>query len=696
MQHKFLSPLIALLSPIVGANELVSVERITVSGQVLSVNESNSIKSPTPVIDVPQSLSIMTAQDIQLRGLSDIAGIIDYTPGVNNTQGEGHRDAVVFRGVRSTADFFQDGHRDDVQYYRALYNLEQVEILRGPNALLFGRGGTGGVLNRVTKKAQLDQQFTTWQTSYDQFGAYSAQIDHNLVSSADSALRVNAMYEQLANHRDFYQGERIGFNPTVTLAFGHDTTIRAAYEYIDHQRFIDRGIASVNGQPDATLANVVLADAAANQSTLSADVFKLTLEHNLNDFTKLNSNLSYGSFDKVYQNVYASNYQADAQLIELDGYIDQTTRDSWQFSSNLVSEFTHLDIEHTFITGLELANTRSNQDRFNTVFSSNGTDREWFSLAQPLTLQNWSGQNAQGQDINVTFTDLNDDTRVTLNTMSVFFQDEMALSTHLDIILGVRYDRFDIEVFNAQPTVLSTSSREDSHFSPRAGLVYKPAENISLYASYSESFLPRSGEQYTDINGSKANLDPDTFNNREIGLKWDTEDGLSLTTALFANQQRSPQIADNDPATLDVIESEITGFELQLLGQLSQQLQFNANVSYLNGEIIERSGPTGRTPRELPEFSASLWTYYQASEQFGFGFGLTHQGESYIDNANTTVLPSYSRIDAVLHYDVSADLRIQLNMENLTDELYFPTAHAVHQITVGAPFNANISVISQF
>ena len=139
-------------------------DEIIVLGKHLSQDEANSIKAPTPIIDVPQSLSIFTEEQIKERGITDIRGIVDYTPGVNTSQGEGHRDAVVFRGNRSTADFYLDGNRDDVQYFRSLYNLEQVEILRGPNALLFGRGGTGGVINRVTKKAQVGEQFTGFQT----------------------------------------------------------------------------------------------------------------------------------------------------------------------------------------------------------------------------------------------------------------------------------------------------------------------------------------------------------------------------------------------------------------------------------------------------------------------------------------------------------------------------------------------------
>ena len=145
----------------------------------------------------------VSAKDIRARGFNSISEVVNYLPGVTTSQGEGHRDAVIFRGVRSTADFYIDGMRDDVQYYRPLYNLAQVEVLRGPNALLFGRGGTGGVLNRVTKKAQLDQGFTTSQLSVDSLGELGGQIDHNRVLSDSVALRINAMVERLGNHRDF-------------------------------------------------------------------------------------------------------------------------------------------------------------------------------------------------------------------------------------------------------------------------------------------------------------------------------------------------------------------------------------------------------------------------------------------------------------------------------------------------------------
>ena len=217
-----------------------------------------------------------------------------------------------------------------------------------------------------------------------------------------------------------------------------------------------------------------------------------------------------------------------------------------------------------------------------------------------------------------------------------------------------------------------------------------------MYASYSESFLPRSGEQYTDINGSNNQLDPDTFSNREVGIKWDFSQGLSFTAAVFENEQSSPQVADSDPSTLDVIDSDISGFELQLSGQITADWAVSANYSNMSGEIVSRTGPTGRTPIELPENTFSVWTRYQVNDVFGFGVGATYQDQSFINSSNTAVLPAYTRFDVSAYYDITDDMRVQLNVENLTDKLYFANAHSTHQVTVGAPLNATLTLVGKF
>ncbi|EAQ29099.1 putative TonB-dependent receptor [Erythrobacter sp. NAP1] len=671
---------------------------ILVTGDVLQSSVVASVKTPTPIIDVPQSLTITTEKEIVDRGFTSIGQIVDYTPGVNTSQGEGHRDAIVFRGVRSTADFFIDGIRDDVQYYRGLYNLQQVEILRGPNALLFGRGGTGGVLNRVTKKGELNANFAGGQVALDTFGEFSVQGDINLSSSETFAFRLNASYENLNNHRDFYDGERIGINPTARIALGEDTTLDLAYEYANHDRFVDRGIVTgTDGRPVEAFEEIVFGDPELNFLDLEAHLLRANLQHNFSDNWKGVVSAFYGDYDKLYSNFYASGYdQANTPgQVTTDGYVDTTTRENLILSGNLVGEFETGSVGHTLLIGAEYINTQSVNDRFNPVWDQTNDDNEIFAVQRPLALRGGVGVNASGQVTTVAFSDLNDFTDGDLDVFSIFIQDEIKLTEWLNVVVGGRFDSFDLTVIDLANGG-AVQSRKDEEFSPRGGLIIKPQDNISIYASYSESFLPRSGEQFASLGGNAAALDPDEFVNLEAGVKWDILDRLSLTAAVFEIEQSTPEVDDTDPALLVVVDSTISGFEFQLQGEVMPGWQVSAGYSYLDGEQVDQTGPTGLRPRELPENMFSIWNQITVTDRFGIGVGLTHQDESFINNSNSAILPSYTRIDAAAYYEVSENWRVQVNVENLTDTLYFPNSHSTHQASVGAPLNARFAINGRF
>ena len=672
------------------------IEEVVVVGEVLFQDQINALKTPTPVINVPQSVVVVSSGEIKKRGFTSIADIVNHVPGLNTSQGEGHRDAVVFRGVRSTADFFLDGFRDDVQYYRPLYNLEQVEVLKGPNALLFGRGGTGGVLNRVTKKGWLGESFTDLGVAANSFGGLSLQIDRNMGVSESSAFRVNGYYESLENHRDFFDGDQFGFNPTAKFKLSDATVLDLSYEYIDQERFIDRGIPTgTDGRPVRALRNNVFGDPLLNTTELEANLFKAMVQHRFSDAMKGNFSVFYGDYEKMYQNFYAAKYDQSKtpNEVTLDGYVDTTQRENLQISGNVIAELQTGIATHTLLFGLEVIDTTSDQDRFNTYFDTSESDKENFSISAglPLALVGGRGTNSAGQaTVNDFALKLNDDTHVEIEARSLYVQDEIQLSEKLIAILGGRYDEFDIEVVNVKSAEIR--NRKDDEISPRVGLIYKPQENTSIYLSYSESFLPRSGEQFANINGDNNQLDPDTFENLELGIKWNANEALSLSASVFEIDKKSPQVADNDPSTLDVIESSIDGFEVQIQGKLNSNWSINASYGYLDGDQVNRSGNTGLRPRELPENMFSLWTMYQVTPKFGLGIGVSYQDESFINNSNSATLPSYTRIDAAVFYEVSEDLMIQLHVENLSDRVYFPNAHSTHQASVGEEVNARLSL----
>lgn len=667
-------------------------ETVTVIGTVLYSDQVNSLKAPTPIIDVPQSLSIVTADQILTRGFDSIGDIINYTPGVNTSQGEGHRDAVVFRGVRSTADFFVDGVRDDVQYYRPLYNLEQVEILRGPNALLFGRGGTGGAINRVTKKGVIGETFTGYGVGIDSFGGFNGQIDSNFEINDAAAFRLNAYYESLDNHRDFYDGDNYGINPTARFALSPATTLDLSYEYANHERFIDRGIPTGdNGEPVEALKDITFGDPELNTTEFEAHILRANLQHQFTDTLKGNVTVSYGDYDKLYQNFYASNYDQATNVVQLDGYVDTTQRERFTLAGNLVGEFETGSIGHTIIAGAEFLDTSNDNDRFNPVFSSTGNDRETFDATRPLNFSGGAGVNAAGVPVTMTFSSINDRNEAEVQVTSFYVQDQIEINQYVDLLLGARFDSFDLSVTDTEdPANIITRSRKDEEISPRAGLIIKPQENVSLYASYSESFLPRSGGQYASLSDSTERLDPDVFEQSEIGVKWDFAQGLSLTAAYFQNEQTRTQRDQNDE-TFETRGLKVDGFELQLQGDVTDYWFVSAGYSNLSGETA-----SGADPRELPESTFSIWNNFKPTDKIGFGIGATYQDDTLISDGSSRMLPSYTRLDASAYYDVSETLRVQLNIENLTDETYFPNSHSSHQVTVGAPLNARLSISGRF
>ncbi|MDC0247214.1 MAG: TonB-dependent receptor [Alphaproteobacteria bacterium] len=662
------------------------VEEIVVKGKVLYSDQVTALKTPVPIIDVPQTLSIVTDDEIRKQGFRELGDIVRYTPGVNTSQGEGHRDSIVFRGVRSTADFYLDGVRDDVQYYRSLYNLEQVEILRGPNALLFGRGGTGGIINRVTKKAVLDEQFGSFDMGADSFGAFDFAVDYNVSTGEKSALRINFHSDTLENHRDYFDGDRYGFNPTLRLELSPVTTLDLSYEHADHERFIDRGVPTLNGEPVEAFEEIVFGDTDTNLQTLRADIYRLNLSHEFSDTRKGNLVVQYSDFAKMYKNYYASGYSG-GDTFTADGYKDPTERTNLIISGNIVNEFQTGSAKHTLLVGAEIIDTENENYRYNTFFITTEDDNEVFNITRPINF----GVNAAGVRTYNDFTaDLKSSTQSDIEVTSIYIQDQIDVTDKFKILLGGRFDNFDITVRDVKKGTSET--REDEEFSPRAGLIFKPQENVSLYVSYAESFLPRSGEQFKKLDANAARLDPDVYESTEIGVKWDIRPGLSFTASYFDSEQTVATRDSDTGENSEIVGLQVDGIELELKGQVTEKLSLAIGYSDLDGETAK-----GGEPREIPEYTASLWATYEVNDRFGIGFGVTAQGESNIKNDKPgLILPDYTRVDFAAYYDLADDLSIQLNVENVTDELYFPHSHSTHQASVGEPLNARISLRKTF
>lgn len=672
-----------------------SVERITVRGAFFGQQVATAVKTPTLLVNVPQSVSVVSAAQISEQALFSIADVMQYTPGVSIGLGEDHRDQVTIRGQNTTADFFVDGLRDDVQYFRPLYNLERVEILRGANALLFGRGGGGGVVNRVTKVASSAEDFTTLSAGIDTFGAGSISIDTNKAIDANNAFRFNGVFDSIDNHRDFKDGERYAINPTYTWMANDDTTVVASYEYVNDDRLVDRGIPSLDGAPLEGYDDTYFGDPDFNNTTLEAHIARVRVDHALSQSWNLNGTVQFADYDKAYQNLYPVNFDADAGTVTLDGYRDTTTRENALVQLNLIGQFATGDINHTLLTGMEYGSQDTENTRRDAFFADSQDDQVSFVFSDPLVIPS------------MTLTDPVRDRASDVTFTSAFVQDEIKLNEHWIVVAGLRYDNFDIDVVDSIEVANGADdgnsgflSSSDSQVSPRAGLIYKPAESVSIYASYSKSFLPRSGDQFLSLSLTSQALEAEEFENKEIGVKWNFSDSLSVTAAAFEVERENGTAQDpNNPEASILTGTETKGFEVQVVGKLSERWVINAGYSNLDGEEMGRivdGALANRDLAQLPEHMLTLWNQYEVNDKWRVALGVIYQSEQYASLNNTVELPDFVRVDAAVYYDYSEDVKIQLNVENVFDEDYFPSAHNDNNIATGEPLNARVSLQYKF
>lgn len=653
-------------------NEIVELEDYEVVGKYLQSNEITSLKTPTPIEDIPKSVTILTSDLISLQDLTSMSEIADYVPGIIAGQGEGHRDDLLFRGQKSTADFFVDGVRDDIQYYRPLYNVEQVEVLKGADALFFGRGGTGGLINRVSKTAQIGEDFTNYTLSFDDFGEGSLQVDSNMSIAPNLGLRLNYYTEDLENDRDHYYGDNIGINPTLTYKLSDNTTVKVSYENLDHERFIDRGItADSNGNPDQNYIGTTFGDADYNKSTLSADVLKVSVDHEIDDSTKIRFNYTDNEYSKMYQNYYAkSSVTGVIPTVKAEGYHDETERSSTILSADIIGEKEFGGKNHKYVIGYESIETSNDNMRK----KGDGTNT---SVSVAIA-------NLDKLEAILPQTDDYDNTKATVDVTSLYVSDEIGLTDELNLVLGGRLDEFNITVVDALNG--GTLNQVSKEFSSRLGLVYNPEDNVSWYASYSETFIPKSGGQYASLDSAEQGLDANVFKNMEFGVKFTTDNGIDVTASMYELTSIQPEY--DGPLQTKVEEIEAEGFELQATGNVSKNWFMNAGFSKVNN---------ADALKEIPGRTFSLWNLYNYNDKLSFGLGLINKGATKGKyKTNAVYLPSYTRIDLAAYYKINDNIRLQLNVENVTDEVYFPHSYGDHQISVGAPIHATMKIVGRF
>jgi catecholate siderophore receptor len=658
-----------------------------VSDGYLATNTVTATKTDTPLMNIPQTINVVTRDQLDDQAHHSLADILRYVPGTTVGQGEGNRDQITLRGQNTTADFFLDGVRDDVQYYRGLYNIERVEILKGPYALIFGRGGGGGIINRVQKSPLSDDIIYAGQASINSFGAYDISADVNAPLSDAAAARINAVYENLDSHRDFVGGERYAWNPYIAFKLNDAWKLGLSYEYVHDNRTTDRGIPSIAtaaGQPNRPILGYrdqFFGVPDVNYTQLQAHIAKLRLDGALAANVSFSGTILYGDYDKIYLNVYPNGaVTAQNGTVALAAYSDPTQRENFIAQANLVWDVETGALTHKILVGSEYGDQKSANRRFNGTLST-----PTISLANPLFPT-------------VNFNALSRDTVSDVKFFSTYVQDQISFGEHIDVVAGLRYDNFDIEGIDLLPAVDRPFARKDEKVSPRLGLIFKPQENISLYGSYSQSFLPRSGDQFLALTVTQQNLAPEKFTNYELGAKWDVRPNLNMTLAVFQLERSNATTPDpSDPvASINVGTTRTQGAELSVTGNITSSWQVHGGYSYQDAVL---AGNDSVRLGQVPRHQASLWNRYDFSDQFAAGLGIIHQSSQFAAIravSNTTKLPAFTRLDAALYYDLSDALQLQLNIENLLNTDYFSDAHNNNNISTGAPLNARVTIRAKF
>jgi catecholate siderophore receptor len=647
---------------------------------------TTATKTATLLRDVPQAMTVVGRDLIRDAGMQGMADVVRFVPGVTMGQGEGNRDQPTIRGNSSTADFFVDGVRDDVQYLRDLYNVEQVEALKGSNAMIFGRAGGGGVLNRVTKEAQWAPvrelllqggSFDNKRGSLDVGGGFSRTI----------AARLNAMYERSGVFRNGVTLRRSGVNPTVTVAAGARTRVAFAYEYFTDHRTADRGIPSFGDLPIGSDIATFFGDPAVSYADVRVHAAAATVALEAAHGLTIHNRSRFAAYDKIYQNVFPGAVNAAGDEVSISAYNNGTRRHNLFNQTDLTSVVSTGSVRHTLLVGAEVG--RQSTDNLRNTGYFNGAEA---SVSVPVRSPTISMPVAFRQST----TDA--DNHVVNGVASLYAQDQVRLSAHWQLIAGVRYERFDVRYHNNRTD--STLRRVDRMISPRAGVLFKPMEPLSFYVSHSGSYLPSAGDQFSSLTNVSKALEPERFTNHEVGAKWDVADRLALTAAAYRLDRTNTRAPDpTDPArTLQTGSQRTNGFELGVNGSVTPAWEIAGGYANQDAFIASTTtaAPTGARAPLVPRHTLSLWNRYQLSRRFSVAIGVIHRSDMYAAIDDKVTLPSFVELDGAVYLSLARGVRVQANLENLFDARYYVTATGNNNISPGSPRAVRVTVASGF
>ncbi|MFZ2858850.1 TonB-dependent receptor [Acidovorax sp.] len=649
---------------------------------------TSATKIEAPLRDIPQTVNVVPQSLLRDQAAQSMQDALKAVPGVGLSHGDGQRDQVTIRGFSAIADQFVDGLRDDALYFRDLSNIEQVEVLKGPASVLYGRGSSGGLINRITKKPgiNLSEVGVTLGSSNQRRGEFDLA---RAPQDSRFAFRITGALERADSFRDQQFLDREALAASLLFKASADTSVLLQMDHLKDSRITDFGIPALNGRPVDVRPGAYYGAANARDvdvSTSKVESVGLTLNHRFNDSLSLRNAFRYYTYSLNRNNTLTRSVNARDLTFTLNHGNVYRDEHGWFNQTELAQKTQLLGMKHQVLYGVELGQQNKDVVNFSApVTDANGRIRN-FALFNPTlpTLPLSTSQTPGANNLG------------TFKTLAFYAQDLVELSAQWKALAGLRYDRFEQETYERMPGK-SNLGRTDTSWSPRIGLVYQPSTTWSYYASWSQSFQP-SGEAFS-LAANNAQIAPEETTNQEVGVKWDLPDGKSSLTASLFKLERT-NIKSTDPVTNTLVPLGVQrtqGLELTFAGEVAPTWQIWAGYAFLDGKMtnspaVEAGQPVqGKRPTLTPRHSANLWVTKALGHGFGLGGGLNYVGARFANPGNTVTLPGYTTVDAMAYYRMGSwDMQLKLN--NLFDRRYIVAGHgsSPNLNLPGAPRSAQV------
>lgn len=655
---------------------------------------TSAMKIEAPLRDIPQTVNVIPEQLLRDQAVLSMEDAMKSVPGVGLSHGDGQRDQVTLRGFSAIADQFVDGFRDDALYFRDMSNVERIEVLKGPAAVLYGRGSSGGLINRITKRPGIDHSEVALRVGSHNGRRGEVDIARKL-GDTGLAFRVTGAVERADSYRDQQFLDRDAIAPSLLVPLGAATTLLLQAEHLSDRRLTDFGIPSYQGRPVAVPESTYYGAANArdvdvSQAEVTAGGF--TLEHRASERVTLRNAFRKYDYTLSRNNTLVGSVDEAARTASLNRTNLRREESGWFNQTEATQVAALAGMTHRLLYGVEFG--KQDKDQVNRSQNNVATVALFDPVLPVLPL---ALAVAPGTDNRGIFT-----------TRGAYVQDLVELSPAWKALAGVRYDRFEQET-RERRAGQANLRRVDADWSPRAGLVWQPDATQSYYASFSRSFQP-SAENFA-LAANNAQIAPEETTNREVGGKFDFLDGaLSASAALFRLERTN--VKYTDPATnllVPIGTQRSDGLELTLAGRFARGWQLWSGYSYLDAKVTsspaldnsdnvtKRVAVQGKRATLTPRHSANLWVTRSFGPALRAGLGFVAVGRRFANPGNTVALPGYATVGAMVGYRIAA-LDLQLNLSNLLDRGYIVSGHgsAPNLNMPGAPREARLTARYRF